>query len=61
MLSLTLDSNHTSAVTYQSNVGLNFTFNPSISISLSGSDGTDLVIDDLRPGLSSDSNTITVG
>ena len=50
-----------SAVTYQSNVGLNFTFNPSISISLSGSGGTDLVIDDLRPGLSSDSNTITVG
>ena len=50
-----------SAVTYQSNVGLNFTFNSSISISLSGSGSTDLVIDDLRPGLSSDSNTITVG
>ena len=50
-----------SAVTYQSNVGLNFTFEPSLSISLSGDSGTDLIIDNLTPGVSSDSNTITVG
>ncbi len=44
-------------VTYQSNVGVNFTFNPSISLSVSDN----LNVDNLTPGNSSDSNIITVG
>ena len=49
--------NAVSALTYQSNVGVNFTFNPSISVSVSDN----LVINNLTPGDSSDSNIITVG
>ncbi|MBQ5812326.1 hypothetical protein IIW29_02005 [Candidatus Saccharibacteria bacterium] len=49
--------NTVSAVTYQSNVGVNFTFNPSISLSVSDN----LNVDNLTPGNSSDSNIITVG
>ena len=49
--------NAVSAVTYQSNVGVNFTFNPSISLSVSDN----LNVDNLTPGNSSDSNIITVG
>jgi hypothetical protein len=49
--------NAVSAVTYQSNVGVNFTFNPSISLSVSDN----LNVDNLTPGGSSDSNIITVG
>ena len=55
-----------SALTYQDNVGLNFTFNPSITVSLSNASGSgsssnvDLVINDLTPGTSSDSNIIDV-
>ena len=55
--------NNVSALTYQDNVGLNFTFNPSITVSLSnasGSGSADLVINDLTPGTSSDSNIIIV-
>ena len=47
---------NTSALTYQSSVGVGFTFNPSISVSLSG----DLVINNLIPGSTSDSNIISV-
>ena len=46
-----------SAVSYQHSVGLNFTFNSSLSISVSD----DLLVDNLTPGDSSDSNIITVG
>lgn len=46
-----------SALTYQSSVGVNFTFNPTITINVGG----DLVINNLTPGSSSDSNIISVG
>ena len=45
-----------SALTYQENINLQFTFNPSISLSLGG----DLIIDNLAPGNASDSNIIDV-
>ena len=46
-----------SALTYQNSVDVEFTINPTISISLSS---PDLIIDNLTPGSSSDSNIITV-
>ncbi len=46
-----------SALTYQDNVELQFTWDPTIRISLSSAD---LIIDNLTPGNSADSNTITV-
>lgn len=46
------------ALSYQSNVGVGFTFNPTLTVSLSNSD---LVISNLSPGARSDSNIITVG
>ena len=45
-----------SALTYSSNVEIGFTFNPTISVNLSG----DLLINNLSPGSVSDSNTINV-
>ncbi len=45
-----------SAVSYQSSTNVQFTFNPTLSMSVSG----DLIIDSLAPGSSSDSNIITV-
>ncbi|MBR3056078.1 hypothetical protein IKG64_02055 [Candidatus Saccharibacteria bacterium] len=45
-----------SALTYQSQVDMQFTFNPTVSINVTG----DLIIPDLAPGSSSDSNIITV-
>ena len=48
---------NTSALNYQSNVGIDFTFNPTLSINISPSD---LIIDNLTPGTSSDSNVINV-
>ena len=45
-----------SALTYQDEVELQFTWDPVVNISISG----DLVISDLSPGSSSDSNIITV-
>lgn len=48
--------NNTSALSYSSDVNIGFTFNPTISISVSG----DLVIPNLTPGSSADSNSITV-
>ncbi len=47
----------TSAVTYQAGVGVGFTFNPTLSINLSSAN---ILIPNLAPGNSSDSNTITV-
>ena len=47
----------TSALTYQSDTNIDFTINPTISMTLSG----DLIIDNLTPGSSSDSNIIEVG
>ena len=49
--------NNTSALDYSSNVGIGFTFNPTLSISLSSSD---LVISNLVPGSTLDSNSINV-
>ena len=56
-LNIILCSNHkSSALTYSSNVDVGFTFNPTISVNLSG----DLLINNLAPGSVSDSNTINV-
>ena len=44
------------ALEYSSSAGVNFTINPSISVSVSG----DLIIDELAPGSQSDSNIVTV-
>ena len=48
---------NTSALSYQSNVGIDFTFNPTLSINISPSD---LIIGNLTPGTVSDSNIINV-
>ena len=48
--------NQVSALTYQNDTDVDFTINPTISVSLSG----DLIINDLTPGSYSDSNIITV-
>ena len=48
--------NSVSALTYQNDTNIDFTINPTISVSLSG----DLIINDLVPGSYSDSNIITV-
>ncbi len=45
-----------SSLTYQSSVGVNFTFNPTINLSVGGN----LLINNLTPGNSSDSNIIDV-
>ena len=47
---------HASALTYQDEIDMQFTFNPTVQIAVSG----DLIIPDLAPGSSSDSNIITV-
>lgn len=47
---------NTSALTYSSNVDVGFTFNPTVSINLSG----DLLINNLAPSSSADSNTVNV-
>ena len=46
-----------SALSYQSNVGVGFTFNPTLSVNISPSN---LVIDNLTPNITVDSNAITV-
>ena len=50
-------NNNVSALDYSSNVGIGFTFNPTLSISLSSND---LVIPNLVPGSMEDSNSINV-
>ena len=61
ILSLTLLSitatKLTYSLTFSQDVGVSFTFNPTIQVTLSSSD---LVIPDLAPGTSNDSNIITV-
>ena len=52
----TIDDN-VSALSYSSNVGIGFSFNPTLTISFSSSD---LVISNLTPGTTSDSNNIVV-
>ena len=47
---------NTSALSYQGTANIGFTFNPTLSISVSG----DLIIPNLTPGNSADSNSITV-
>ena len=49
--------NNTSALDYSSNVGIGFTFNPTLSINISSSD---LVISNLKPSTTEDSNSINV-
>ena len=49
--------NNTSALNYSSNVGIGFTFNPTLSVSISPSD---LMIDNLIPGSTLDSNSINI-
>ena len=56
IISLIYISN-TSALDYSSNVGIGFTFNPTLSVSISPSD---LIIDNLIPGSTLDSNSINV-
>ena len=53
LLNITL----TSALSYEAKTGVSFTINPSLSLSISSSD---LVIDDLTPGTTADSNDITI-
>ncbi len=48
---------NTSALSYQSSVGVGFTFNPTLSVSISPSD---LVISNLTPGTTGNSNIINV-
>ena len=49
--------NNISALSYQSEVGIGFTFNPTLSLSL---DSSDLAISNLTPGTTGDSNSISV-
>ena len=50
-------NSNVSALSYQSNVGLSFTFNPTLSVNISPSD---LAISNLAPGTTSNSDTINV-
>ena len=52
-----VNATFTSALLYQSNVGVGFTFNPTLSVNISPSN---LVIDNLTPSITTDSNAITV-
>ena len=55
---ITINSgSNVSALSYSSSVGVGFTFNPTLSVSISPSD---LAISNLAPGTTSDSNTINV-
>ena len=56
-INLYSNTNNTAALEYTTNYGVNFTLRPSINVSLSSSD---LVITDLLPNTSSDSNVITI-
>ena len=56
ILSLFIIDN-TSALSYQGSTEVKFTFNPTLSINISSSD---LVIDNLTPGTTGDSNIINV-
>ena len=51
------DSNNVSALSYSTNVNIGFTFNPTISLSISPDN---LTISNLTPGTALDSNTITI-
>ena len=54
---VSINSNNVSALSYQSSVGVGFTFNPTLSVSISPSD---LVISNLTPGSTANSNSINV-
>ena len=60
-LMITIDNsyinNNVSALDYSSNVDIGFTFNPTLSVNISSSD---LVISNLKPGTTEDSNSINV-
>ena len=55
-LSIVSTTNKTFALSYQTDVGINFTFNPTLSVSIS----SDLVIPNLTPGTTDTSNEILV-
>lgn len=57
LLSLNYFLHPTSALTYSEDIGVSFTFNPMLRLTLSSAD---LSIYDLAPGSSADSNTITI-
>ena len=50
-------NNKTSALSYQTDVGVSFTFNPTLSVSISSND---LVISNLTPGTTDTSNEISI-
>ena len=52
-----VNGTNVSALTYQSTINSEFTINPAINVSLSSAD---LIINDLEPGTTKDSNIITV-
>ena len=52
-----VNTTFTSALSYQSNVGVGITFNPTLSVNISPSS---LIIDNLTPSITADSNAITV-
>ena len=56
-LSIAPTTNKTSALSYQTDVGVSFTFNPTLSVSVSPSD---LIISNLTPGTTGTSNEISV-
>ena len=56
-LSDTFYNSNVSALSYQGSAEIKFTFNPTLSINISSSD---LVIDNLTPGTTSDSNIVNV-
>lgn len=55
--SIIIPATSTSALSYQTDVGVSFTFNPTLSVSISSSD---LVISNLTPGTTDTSNEISV-
>ena len=56
IFNLTGTTDNVSALEYQNSTDIEFTFNPTVSVTVSG----DLVINDLTPGTYSDSNIVTV-
>ena len=57
LLVAVFSTSYASTLTYQTSIGVGFTFNPMLSINLSS---VDLIISNLAPGSSADSNIITV-
>ena len=56
-VNIIFNTTNISALSYQSEIGIGFTFNPTLSVSLSSSD---LIISNLTPSSTADSNSINV-